>query len=167
MIYQTAFLCGFLPPSGLFTCCAVSLGCFFPRSAWSLPSHPPVCCALCLVTQSCLTLSNPMDYSPPGSSVHADPPGKNTGVGCYALLRGIFPNQRSHTGLPYCRRVPCPPNLCSNAISSEEPFLVTGVLYMAFLPQLQSSFPSRFLPHRTYPLSSVQSLSCVQLFVTP
>ena len=38
--------------------------------------------ALCLVTQSCLTLCNPMDNSPPGSSVHGDSPGKNTGVGC-------------------------------------------------------------------------------------
>ena len=27
-------------------------------------------CAMCLVTQSCLTLCNPMDCSPPGSSVH-------------------------------------------------------------------------------------------------
>ena len=25
---------------------------------------------LCLVTQSCLILCDPMDYSPPGSSVH-------------------------------------------------------------------------------------------------
>ena len=32
-----------------------------------------------------------MDYSPPGSSVHGDSPGKNTGVGCHALLQGIFP----------------------------------------------------------------------------
>ena len=29
-----------------------------------------ICAVLCLVTQSCLTLCNPMDYSPPGSSVH-------------------------------------------------------------------------------------------------
>ena len=36
--------------------------------------------------QSCLTLCNPMDCSPPGSSVHGDSPGKNTGVGCHALL---------------------------------------------------------------------------------
>ena len=28
------------------------------------------CCAVCLVTQLCLTLSNPLDYSPPGSTVH-------------------------------------------------------------------------------------------------
>ena len=27
-----------------------------------------------------------MDCSPPGSSVHGDSPGKNTGVGCHAML---------------------------------------------------------------------------------
>ena len=49
-----------------------------------------------LVTQSCLTLCNPMDCSLPGPSVHGDSPGKNTGVGCPALLQGIFPTQVSH-----------------------------------------------------------------------
>ena len=34
----------------------------------------------CLVTQSCLTLFDPMDCSPPGSSVHGDSSGKNTVV---------------------------------------------------------------------------------------
>ena len=34
----------------------------------------------CLVTQSCPTLFNPVDCSLPGSSVHGDSPGKNTGV---------------------------------------------------------------------------------------
>ena len=38
----------------------------------------------------CLTLRNPMDCSPPGSSVHGDAPGKNTGVGCHFLLQGII-----------------------------------------------------------------------------
>ena len=37
-----------------------------------------------------------MDYSPPGSSAHGDSPGKNTGVGCQALLQGIFPTQGSN-----------------------------------------------------------------------
>ena len=46
-----------------------------------------------LVAQSCLTLCNPVDCSPPGSSVHGDSPGKNTGVGCHFLLQGIFPTQ--------------------------------------------------------------------------
>ena len=50
-------------------------------------SHDAV---LCLVAQSCPTLCDPMDYSLPGSSVHGDSPGKNTGVGCHALLREIF-----------------------------------------------------------------------------
>ena len=40
--------------------------------------------------QSCPTLQDPMDSSPPGSSVHGDSPGKNTGVGCCALPQGIF-----------------------------------------------------------------------------
>ena len=39
--------------------------------------------------QSCPTPCNPVECSPPGSSVH-DSPGKNTGVGCHALLQGIF-----------------------------------------------------------------------------
>ena len=62
------------------------------------------CCAvLCSVSQSCSTLCDPMDCSPPGSSVHGDSPGKNTEVGCHALLQGIFPTQGSNPGLPHCR----------------------------------------------------------------
>ena len=49
----------------------------------------------CLLAQSCLTLCHPEDCSPPGSSVHGDSPGKNTGVGCLARLKGIFPTQGS------------------------------------------------------------------------
>ena len=48
---------------------------------------------VCMHIQSCPTLCNPMDCSPPGFSVPADSPGKNTGVGCHVLLRGIFPTQ--------------------------------------------------------------------------
>ena len=55
------------------------------------------------VAQSCPTLCDPLDCSPPGSSVHGDSPGKNTGVGCHALLQGIFPTQGSNPGLPHCR----------------------------------------------------------------
>ena len=39
------------------------------------------------VAQSCLTLSDPMDCSPPGSSVHGIFPGKSTGVGYHFLLQ--------------------------------------------------------------------------------
>ena len=43
--------------------------------------------------QLCPTLCDPTDCSPPGSSVHGGSPDKNTGVGCHALLLGIFPTQ--------------------------------------------------------------------------
>ena len=43
-----------------------------------------------LVTQSCWALCDPINCSPPGSSVHGDILGKNTGVGCHAILQGIF-----------------------------------------------------------------------------
>ena len=60
---------------------------------------------LCLVAQSCPILCNPMDSSLPGSSVHGDSPGKNTGVGCHALLQGIFPTQGWNSGLLHCRQI--------------------------------------------------------------
>ena len=44
-----------------------------------------------------------MDCSPPGSTVHGDSPGKNTGVGFHALLQGIFPTQRLNPGLLHYR----------------------------------------------------------------
>ena len=33
-----------------------------------------------------------------------DFPGKNTGVGCYFLLQGIFPTQGLNPGLPHCKQ---------------------------------------------------------------
>ena len=59
---------------------------------WGTPNTHALevlCCAvLCLVTQLCPTLCEPVDCSRPGSSVHGDSPDKNTGVGCHALLPG-------------------------------------------------------------------------------
>ena len=52
-----------------------------------------ICAVLCLVTQLCLTVCNPMDCSPPGSSVRGNSPGKNTGMGFHALLQEILPMQ--------------------------------------------------------------------------
>ena len=67
------------------------------------PLQPPL--VLCLVAQSCPTLCDPIDCSQPGSPVHGDCPGKNTGVGCHALLQGILPTQRLNPGLPHCRQI--------------------------------------------------------------
>ena len=60
---------------------------------------------LCLVAQSCLTLCNLMDCRLPGFSVHGNSPGKDTGVGCHALLQRIFLTQGSNLSLPYWRWV--------------------------------------------------------------
>ena len=51
------------------------------------------------VAQSCLTFCDPMDCSPPGSSVHGIFQPRNTGVGCHFLLQGIFPSQGSNPHL--------------------------------------------------------------------
>ena len=60
---------------------------------------------MCLVAQSSLTVCNPMNCSPPNSSLHEDSPGKNTEVGCYALLQGTFPTQGSNPGVPHCKEI--------------------------------------------------------------
>ena len=60
---------------------------------------------LCLVAQSCPTLFNPMDYSPPGFSVHGNSPGKDIGVGCHAFFQEIFPTQEYNPGLLHCKWV--------------------------------------------------------------
>ena len=56
-----------------------------------------------LLTQSCLPLYDPMDGSLPGSSIHEDSPGKNTGVGCHALSRGSF-QPRDWTQVSHIKR---------------------------------------------------------------
>ena len=64
-----------------------------------------VCVVLCLVAQLCSTLCDPMEYSPPGSSVHEDYPGKNTGGGCHILPQRIFPTQRLNLSVPHRRLI--------------------------------------------------------------
>ena len=63
-----------------------------------------MCCVL-----SCSVVSNSVIpwtvYSPPGFSVHGNSPGKNTGVGCNALLQGIFPTKGSNPGLLHYRQI--------------------------------------------------------------
>ena len=54
-----------------------------PREAISLASTPAAAKSL----QSCPTLCDPKDGSPPGSPCPWDSPGKNTGVGCHFLLQ--------------------------------------------------------------------------------
>ena len=73
--------------------------CYVPRNCLIFFLEEDDCAVPCLVDQSCPTLCDPMDCSLPGSSVHGDCPGKNTEVGCHALLQGIFPTQGLKPGL--------------------------------------------------------------------
>ena len=57
-----------------------------------------------LVTQSYLTLCDPIDCSPPGSSVHGILD-MNTGVDYHALLQGIFPTQALNPRLLLGRQI--------------------------------------------------------------
>ena len=78
------------------------------------------CTMLCLVIQPYPTLCNPMNCSPPDSSVHGDSPGKNTGVGYHALLQGIFLIQGS-------------PILCllHNSVSPDNSFFTSSATWEA------------------------------------
>ena len=85
--------------------------------------------------QFCPILCDPVDYRPPGSSVHGDSPGKNTGVGCHALLQGIFSTKGSNPGPRF-------PTLQGGSLPSEPPGKPknTGV---GNLSLLQESFPTQ------------------------
>ena len=59
-----------------------------------------------LAAQSCLTLCDCMDGSPPGSSIHGIlQAGSNTGGGCHFLLQGVFPTQGLNPGLLHCKQI--------------------------------------------------------------
>ena len=55
--------------------------------------------------QSCQTLCDPMDCSPPGSSVHGIYQVKNTGMSCHVLLQGIFSTQGLNPSFLHCRQI--------------------------------------------------------------
>ena len=94
---------------------AMSRG-YTPRTGTAPSSPIPFSASLLrLVAQSCLTLCDPTDCSPPGSFVHGDSPGKNTRVGCHPLLQGISPTQELNPDLPHCRQsLYCLSHQCSH-----------------------------------------------------
>ena len=65
------------------------------NSLKSTNTHTNVCAKS---LQLCLTLGDPMDCSPSGSSVHGMFQALNAGVGCHALLQGIFLTQGWNPG---------------------------------------------------------------------
>ena len=90
-------LCRYIFPVYIF----VHVLCFLYILTWEVGI---LCTVLCLAAQSCWTLW-PHGLHLPGSFVHGHSLGKNTGVGCHALLQGILPAQGSDPGLLYCSQV--------------------------------------------------------------
>ena len=121
---------------------------------------------MCLVTQLCLTLWDPMDYSLPGSSVHGDSPGKNTGLGCHVLIQGIFPTQGLNPGLLHCRQILHHLSHHGSPFPMAEPvqFLVKCDLIHFILPfKLSSGFWS----HSDTMLSAPHSIRTLPTLVSP
>ena len=108
-------LSGLLP--SLIHCNGYHQGCKQPPQAnqneqFSAPvlSYPSVVLMRAYIGMSHSTLCDPIDCSPPGSSVHGDSRGKNTAVGCHALLQGGLPHPGIETAsltspALQCRRV--------------------------------------------------------------
>ena len=84
--------------------CVLLTPSLFTRNCHNLVNRLCVCV---LVALSRPTLCDPMDCSLPGSFVHGDSPGKNTGVGFHAFLQGIFQTQGVNSGLLPCRQILC------------------------------------------------------------
>ena len=70
---------------------------------------------MCWIAQLCPTLCNPMDCSPPGSSLHGNSPGKNTGVGSCSPP-GPPPGDLPNPGIK-CRS----PTLQADSLPAEPP----------------------------------------------
>ena len=59
---------------------------------------------MCVLSHSVVSDSaTPWTVAHQAPLVHGDSPGKNTGLGCHALLQGLFPTQGSNPGLLHCR----------------------------------------------------------------
>ena len=130
--------------------------------------------------QTCLTLCNPKDYSPPGSSVHGDSSGKNSGMGCHFLHQGNLPDPGIEPTSPALQVDSlllskswintaaaakslqlCPP-LCDPIDGSPPGSPVPGILQARTLEWVAISFSSAWKWK-----VKVKSLSRVQLFMTP
>ena len=69
-----------------------------PWYTWALAKWPQFTPGKVKVTQSCLTLCDPMDYT-------MEFLGQNTGVGSLSLLQGIFPTQGLNPVLLHCWQI--------------------------------------------------------------
>ena len=132
-----------------------------PQCRQTLYRHKGSVCVL--VARSCPTLCDPMDCSPPGSSVHGIFPGKITGVGSLSLLQGIFPTQGSNPGLPHCRQILY--QLSHQGWLEIYPLWCQGRAFIG-----KQRLPIEFYLHRVFSkfltTKSVRIINLLQLYIT-
>ena len=128
------------------------------------------CCVVCLVTQSCLTLYKPLDYSPPSSSVYeifqarilewvatsysrgSSQPKDQNYVSCVFRIAGRFFTFLSHQGSPQRQEIhtkklqynPFTKNICNYKKYLKKCFICRyGYIYIIIYPH-QVEFPPHF-----------------------
>ena len=95
------------------------------------------------VIQSCLTLCDPADCSPPRLLCPWNSPGKNTGVSSHSLLQRFLPTQGSNLSLSHCGQILYP-------LSHRDKFLnlskgAVRYLHLAFFPNFCPNHKISFL----------------------
>ena len=118
---------------------------------------------------SCVQLCDPMDYSPPGSSVHGifqtkftkknkkKNKKKNTGVSCRFLLQRIFPTQESNPNLLHLLHWQAD-SLSAEPLGITDCFLnVSSYLFVCSFPVLSSH--SKFCERRRSMPNAIQAQS--------
>ena len=102
-----------------------------------------------LAVQLCLTLCIPRDHGPPGSSVHEDSPGQNTGLGLPCPPPGDLPHSETEPGSPTLQADSLPSEPPGKPSPSSEHLVFTG-------SPLSGASPCPWLVH--YPFSFYLSL---------
>jgi len=109
---------------------------------------------------------SPMDCSPPGSSIHGDSPGKNSGVGCHALLQGIFPIQGSNSGILHCRwilyHLSHQGSPCHLSTPNQRPPIIKLQLNSHLL---QEALLINYSPHKTLPFLISGDISFLKFLI--
>ena len=115
-------------------------------------------CVTCIHAQFCLTLHDPYSCSPLGFPVHGI--SKARILEWVATLQGIFPTQGLNPYFLHLLNEKSPGRFFTSWATREDPWVRYKII--------QGSVAYFLSPYPPIPLfSSVQSLSCVQLFVTP
>ena len=100
---------------------------------WGLSFHPHMLCSRS-VTQSCLTLWDPMDCSPPGPSVHGSQ-AKRLQWDIISYSRGSSPpRDRTHISCIFCHSLLLLPSIfsCIRAFSNELALRIRWSKYWSF-----------------------------------